>query len=100
MTEICEYEKRITDLEEGRRGDDEYWFEIVEKRDGKIKILKKEVSHWKGQYNAKIKRNENSSKVYNHKLKELIKEFDNTIGDLNDAENRILIINKIFGRKK
>ena len=60
-------ESVIRELFKDREEDDHYWSEKLKKKEEEIKLLKKEISHWKSQYAAKIKRDENKRNIKEHK---------------------------------
>ena len=87
LDEIIEYkvsEALLRNLIESAEKEENYWLEVVEKKDKEIKNLKKEISYWKGQYKAKLKRDKNKETVslyeFKKKILSLLKEDENKNG--------------------
>ena len=84
----------LRSLIESAEKEEEYWLEITKRKDKEIESLKKEVSHWKGQYKAKLKRDKNKEIVLIHSLKikilSLLKKDENKKGiPLENLQNTI-----------
>ena len=77
LDELIEYkisEAVLRSLIEGAEKEENYYLGIVQKRESEIKELKKEVTKWKGQYNAKLKRDDKEVKYEEVQKSETLQE--------------------------